>query len=122
MTTPKKTGFDRYFAKRIADPKFAAEYVAARAEIDATDKLIRALDAAREAGGLTKAALARRIDLQPEAIRRLFTAPDSNPTMETVFKLASALGYHLELVPDGRRAGERRTRSRHAARVVRRRS
>jgi hypothetical protein len=54
----------------------------ARAEIDATDKLIRALDAVREAGGLTKAQLARRIEAKPESIWRLFTAPDSNPTME----------------------------------------
>lgn len=121
MATQKKTGFDRYFAKRMTDPKFAAEYASARAEIDATDKLIRALDAVREAGGLTKAQLARRIEAKPESIRRLFTAPDSNPTMETVFKVASALGYHLELVANGKRSGERRAGSRHAARVVRRR-
>jgi DNA-binding phage protein len=109
MTTPRKTGFDRYFAKRMADPKFAAEYGVARAEIDATDKLVRALDAVREAGGLTKADLARRIDVQPEMIRRLLTAPDSNPTMETVFKVASALGCHLELVPNVGRSGARRS-------------
>jgi len=108
MATRKKAGFDRYLAKRMADPKFAGEYAAARAEIDATDKLIRALDAVREAGGLTKAQLARRIEAKPESIRRLFTAPDSNPTMETVFKVASALGYHLELVANGKRAGVRR--------------
>lgn len=111
MTTARKTGFDRYLSKRMADPKFAAEYGAARAEIDATDKLVRALDAVREAGGLTKAELARRVGAQPESIRRLFTAPDSNPTMETVFKVASALEYHLELVPNGKRSGERRAGS-----------
>jgi transcriptional regulator with XRE-family HTH domain len=65
-----------------------------------------------EAGGLTKAQLARRIEAKPESIRRLFTAPDSNPTMETVFKVASALGYHLELVANGKRSGERRAGSR----------
>jgi DNA-binding phage protein len=116
MATQKKTGFDRYFAKRMADPKFAGEYTAARAQIDATDKLIRALDAVREAGGLTKAQLARRIEAKPESIRRLFTAPDSNPTMETVFKVASALGYHLELVANALRGADRRTPGRQAAR------
>lgn len=117
MATQKKTGFDRYFAKRMADPKFAAEYASARAEIDATDKLIRALDAVREAGGLTKAQLARRIEAKPESIRRLFTSPDSNPTMETVFKVATALGYHLELVANARRGNRRRAPTRQAAKA-----
>jgi transcriptional regulator with XRE-family HTH domain len=116
MITPRKTGFQRYFGKRMSDPKFAVEYAAVRAEIDATDKLVRALDVAREAAGLTKAELARRIGAQPEAIRRLLTSTDSNPTMETVFRLTAALGHHLELVPDGRRAAGRRTRARQTAR------
>lgn len=49
---------------------------------------------------MTKAELARKIDARPEVVRRLFTTSTSNPTLETVLELASALGFHLELVPD----------------------
>ncbi len=45
---PPPTGFDRYFEQRMKDPTFAAQYHETRTEIDATDKLIRALEMARE--------------------------------------------------------------------------
>ena len=100
MARKKKTGFDKYFEQRMKDPAFAAQYRLARAEIDATDVLIRALDEARKRNGVSKAALARRIDTKPEAVRRLLTDEKSNPTMKTVFKIAGALGYHFRLVPN----------------------
>jgi DNA-binding phage protein len=118
MSRPK-TAFDRFFDEQIETPAFAAEYRAARAEIDAIDKLLRALDAARLIGGLSKADLARKIGSQPEMMRRLLTDPRGNPTMDTVLKVASALGYHLELVPNGGRSGAKRAAPRrHAARTV----
>jgi DNA-binding phage protein len=100
MARRAPTGFDRYFDERMKDPAFAAEYAEARAEIDAVDSLIRALEEARERSGLTKADLARRIRAKPEIVRRLLTDPGGNPTMGTVLKVASALGFHLELVPN----------------------
>jgi DNA-binding phage protein len=104
MAARTRTGFDRYFDDRKKDPTFAAEYGQARAEIDAVDTLIRALDQARERSGLSKAALARRIDAKPEIVRRLLTDAGGNPTMTTVLKLLSALDCRLELVPNtGRR-------------------
>ena len=110
MAARAKTGFDRYFDHRMKDSAFAAEYGQARAEIDAVDTLIRALDEARERSGLTKAGLARRIDAKPEIVRRLLSEAGSNPTMATVLKLASAVDCHLELVPN-----TRRRKVRHAA-------
>ena len=112
MAARPKTGFDRYFDDRMRDPAFAAEYRQARAEIDAVDTLIRVLDQARKRSGLSKAALARRIDAKPEIVRRLLTDAGSNPTMTTVLKLASALNCRLELVPNtGRqKAGHAATR------------
>lgn len=98
----QKTAFDTYFDKRMAEPEFAKAYVEARAVIDSTDALVRALDEARLLGGLSKAELARRIEARPEVVRRLFTAHASNPTLETVLRLANALGFHLELVPNAR--------------------
>jgi DNA-binding phage protein len=100
MARRDKTGFDRYVDERMKDPAFAAAYAEARAEIDAVDSLIRALDRARERSGLTKAELARRIRAKPEIVRRLLTNSRGNPTMSTVLTLASALGFHLELVPN----------------------
>lgn len=99
---PKKTksGFEKYFESRMKDADFAAEYVKARREIDATDKLVRALDQVRVAKGLTKADLARQISAKPEIVRRLFTSRSPNPTISSVISIANALGFHLALVPN----------------------
>jgi hypothetical protein len=111
-----KTGFDTFFESQMADPEFAAAYTEARAEIDGVDGLVRALDEARVAVGLSKAELARRIDAKPEVVRRLFTTDAPNPTMATVVKLATVLGLRFELVPHGpRKAMHRRPAARRAA-------
>ena len=117
MARKSKTGFDRYFARRMKDPSFAAAYTEARSETDAVDALVRSLDAARETAGLTTAALAKKAQMQPEVIRRLFTAKNSNPTLVTVMKLASALDCSLELSP---RAGRRPRATQVSARALRR--
>jgi DNA-binding phage protein len=99
MSSRRKTGFDKFFDEQMKDPAFAAGYAEARAEIDAVDRIMRALDEARIESGMSKAALARLISAKPEIVRRLFTTAFPNPTLATVVKLASALGYKLELVP-----------------------
>jgi DNA-binding phage protein len=96
----KKTAFEKYFDRRMNDPAFASAYREARAVVDSTDALIRALDKARLLVGVSKADLARQIEARPEIVRRLFTADNANPTLATVLKLADALGFHLELVPN----------------------
>ena len=98
-TKRKKTGFDKYFDQQMADPAFRDGYEQARCEIDTIDKLVRALDEARIGAGITKAELARKISAKPEVLRRFFTVDSPNPTFSTVFKLADALGYALQLVP-----------------------
>lgn len=98
-----KTGFDKFVDQKLKDPAFRAEYEKARAEIAATDAVIRALESARARGGLSKAELARRMDVKPEIVRRLLTDEGGNPTIATVLKVATTLGYHLELVPNSRR-------------------
>jgi len=98
MTRATRTGAERYLAER-AD---AHEYDAARRRIDQIDRLVQALDEHREALGMTKAELARRADLAPEAVRRLLSADSPNPTISTLTALADTLG--LELVPRQRSA------------------
>lgn len=102
MTAPSKTGADRYFARRAEEPGYAAAYDEARRRIDAVDRLMRTLDERRETLGLSKAELARRAELTPEVVRRLFSVDDPNPTISTLTALADTLD--LDLVPTLRRA------------------
>ncbi len=105
----KSTGFDRYLDEQMRDPEFRSAYEAARARIDAVDRLVRSLDDAWEKQGLSKAELARRIGADPAAIRRLRTAPEPNPTMATFVSAADALGLEVRV------AKKARSRSRGAS-------
>lgn len=55
-------------------------------------------DALRERHGLSKADLARPIDKDPAAIRRLLTA-SGNPELRTVVAIAEALDAEVRIVP-----------------------
>lgn len=48
---------------------------------------------------LSKAELARRANLRPEVIRRLFSAERPNPTLATLVALAEALELELAAEP-----------------------
>ena len=58
--------------------------------------ILQTLDTVRVDRGLTKAELATRIGVEPAAIRRLFSAPGQNPTLNTLVRIAKIL--RLELV------------------------
>lgn len=103
MAPTTRTGADRYFARRALEPGYADAYDEARRRVDAIDRLVLALNDRREELGLSKAELARRAELAPEAVRRLFSVDNPNPTIVTLTALADALG--LELVPQRRMAG-----------------
>ena len=102
VTRRTRTGAERYFAARAGEPGFEASYDEARRKIDQIDQIVRALDDRRVALGMTKAELARRAELAPEAIRRLFSVDSPNPTIGTLTAIADALD--LELVPRVRSA------------------
>ena len=102
MTAEPRTGAERYFAKRAKEAGFASAYDEARQRIGQIDRLVRILDEQRESLGMTKAELARRAELAPEAVRRLFSADSPNPTISTLTAIADALD--MELVPRKRRA------------------
>lgn len=95
----KMTGAERYLKNRRKDPDYDRAYAAARHRIDQIDAIIRALDERRCNLELTKAELARRADLRPEVIRRLFSAENPNPTLSTVVALAGALELELTAEP-----------------------
>ncbi|MBK9295766.1 MAG: helix-turn-helix domain-containing protein [Candidatus Microthrix sp.] len=95
-----RTGAERYLEARRADPDYEREYQAARRRIGQIDSFIRMLDERRSNLHLSKAELARRADLRPEMVRRLFSAQGPNPTLATLVALTEAL--ELELVAQPR--------------------
>jgi DNA-binding phage protein len=104
----QKTGFDKYVQARLQDRGFASAYKEARAEVDAVDGLMRQLDDARRRVKLSKADLARRASTPQESVRRLLTAKRTNPTLQTVVRLARAVGLRVEFARatgPGRRRG-----------------
>lgn len=98
---------DRRLARRLEDPAFRAEYERQRREIDSVDSIVHMLDELREQHGFSKADLARAIDKNPAAVRRLLTAP-VNPELRTVVAIAEALDAEVRIVP--RKHPTRRTR------------
>jgi DNA-binding phage protein len=92
-----KTGFDKYVQARMQDRDFVSAYKEARAEVDAVDGLMRQLDEARQRAKLSKADLARRASTPQESVRRLLTAKRTNPSLQTVVRLARAVGLRVEL-------------------------
>ncbi len=107
--TKARTGAERYLAGLKKDPEFAGAYDEAVRRIRAVDNLVRALEAARVEQGLTKAELARRAGMQPEAVRRLFSVDRPNPTAVTLAALANVL--NLELVAQPASSSNRRPRA-----------
>ncbi|MFF0528436.1 helix-turn-helix domain-containing protein [Nocardia amikacinitolerans] len=86
-------------ADDLKDPEFLREFVLSSIRIKTVDSIINSLDQARVDSDLSKAALARAASLEPSAVRRLFSAESSNPTLHTVSELAAALGMRLTLAP-----------------------
>ncbi len=108
-----KTGFDKYVRARMRDPEFAFAYKEARSEIDAIDRLMRRIDIARASARLSKADLARRAGAPQESVRRLLTAKKRNPTLQTVVRLAQAVGLRVDLVAVSA-SGRRRRAAAHS--------
>jgi DNA-binding phage protein len=83
----------------LEDPEFLREYVMESVRTSTIDQVVNALNEARKAAGLSKAALARAIRAEPAAIRRLFSADQVNPTLGTLSELAAALGMRITVEP-----------------------
>lgn len=82
-----------------ADPAAKAAFALTMHTIASIDDVINGLDERRRDAGLSKAALARRAGMPDAAVRRLFTASDTNPTLRTAAMLAAALGLRLTVEP-----------------------
>jgi len=92
-------------AEDLEDPEFLREFVVESVRIATIDRVVNALDEAREAAGLTKADLARAISAEPAVVRRLFSSRHANPTLGTLAEVAAALGMtiKIETMPESER-------------------
>lgn len=109
-----RTGAERYFADRMKSQTYSDAYRRAGARVAFVDELMRSLDDERRARDLSKAELARRAGLKPEAVRRLFSHSPVNPTISTLCALANALDVEVKVVRPtrvARRAGIKRAPS-----------
>jgi DNA-binding phage protein len=92
------SGAERYLEERLRDAEYREAYERALRQVTQADRVINELDKRRQELRLSKAELARRADMPPEAIRRLFSAKHRNPTLQTLVAVADALGLQLLLV------------------------
>lgn len=120
--TPR-TGAERYFDRRLEDIEYREGYERARERIAQFDEVIRALDERRVKLDLSKAELARRAEMPPDAVRRLFASGPSNPTLRTLTAIAEALGLKIAAIHRAAASsGSSVTRARSADARTRRRT
>lgn len=94
----KQSLFWSDLASDLKDREVLDEFILESLRIQAIDEIINTLDAARELADVSKANIARAIDANPAAVRRLFTNT-GNPTLGTISDVAAVLGFKLSLVP-----------------------
>ncbi len=120
--TPR-TGAERYLERRLDDFEYRETYERARERIARFEQVIRALDERRVKLDLSKAELARRADMPPDAVRRLFASGPSNPTLRTLTAIAEALGLKIAAVKrDAASSGSSVSRGRSGGAQTRRRT
>ena len=88
--------------KRLQNPEVMAGYREMAAEME----LMRLLDEVRKQQNLTQEELAERIGRKREAISRLFSADDVNPTIGTLIELLAALDLTADITLRHTREGE----------------
>lgn len=89
--------------RRAQSPAFVEAYDRAQRDIEATNEFMAAIADILEERGLSKAELARRIDRDPSAVRKLFLE-GANPTLDTALRVLHALGLEMVVTePDAQR-------------------
>lgn len=94
-----RTAAEEHLARNCSESEYAAAYEVASRRVAMFDDVVRCLDARREELGMTKAELARRADMPPAGVRRLFSQQHKNPTLTSLVAIAEALDLHLGAAP-----------------------
>ena len=84
--------------RNFNDKEFRSEFDLQILRIQTVDRIINTLDEARKNAEMSKAELARTVDVNPAAIRRLLTSK-GNPTLGSISDIAAVFGLRLALVP-----------------------
>jgi transcriptional regulator with XRE-family HTH domain len=79
--------FEQRLQRRLQNPEFASGYREAEVEL----QLMHAFEEVRQRYHITHQELAERMGRKREAISRLFTIDDPNPTLNTIIDLLTAL-------------------------------
>jgi transcriptional regulator with XRE-family HTH domain len=89
-----RNSLKRFKARALARPEVRREYDALSEEFELLDEILKA----RAEAGLTQAELAERIGTTQSAVARLETAIGKHsPSLATLKRYASALGYRLQV-------------------------
>ena len=96
------TRYEQRRLKRMQNPEFAAGYRA----MDAEMQLVLALEAICKHRGISQGTLAGRMGKKREAISRLLSSDDANPTLETMIELLSALKITADITLREAKEGE----------------
>lgn len=86
-------------ARDLEDPEFLRDYIVESIRIQAIDQVMAQIEEARDAIGISKADIARALNVKPAAIRRLLSTKNANPTLGTLAEVAAVLGYSVVLQP-----------------------
>ena len=94
--------FEQRLQRRLQNEEFAAGY----REMDAELELIHAIDLMRKHQHMSQEDLAKLMGRKREAISRLLSADDINPTLNTLIELLSALKLTADITLRQAREGE----------------
>jgi transcriptional regulator with XRE-family HTH domain len=94
--------FEQRLQKRLQKKAIAEGY----REMDAELELMRAIDSIRKQQHMSQETLAAIMGKKREAISRLFSADDSNPTLDTLLELLSALKLTADITLRQAKEGE----------------
>ena len=94
-----RTAAEKHLDRQLSDPSYASAYERASRRTAMFDDVVRSLEARREELGMTKAELARRADMPPAVIRRLFSQQHKNPTLASLAAIADALELKICVAP-----------------------
>jgi len=88
--------------KRLQNPEIAAGYQEMEAEL----KIMHALEAVRQHRHMSQEMLATRMGKKREALSRLLSSDDANPTLETLIELLTALNVTADITIRPTQEGE----------------
>jgi transcriptional regulator with XRE-family HTH domain len=94
--------FEQRLQKRLQNEEVAAGYREMAAELE----LMRALDEVCKQLNLSQEQLAKRMGKKREAVTRLLSADEVNPTLDTIIELLSALQLTADITLRQAREGE----------------